>query len=81
MSAQEALQGSEMDTRELLGGTEKKSVSTRRIPCFALQANTKGFFTFGPHISCDPPATIHVNCLIKKKSDSTLHWGGKIAKG
>ena len=27
LSAQKALQGSEMETRELLGGTEKKSVS------------------------------------------------------
>ena len=36
--AQKALQGSERETWELLGGTEEKSVSSARGHCFALPA-------------------------------------------
>ena len=38
VSAQKALQGSETETRELLGGTEENSVSPMMVR-FALQAN------------------------------------------
>ena len=44
VSAQEALQGSETETRELLGGTEEISISLTRIHWFDLQAN-QWFFT------------------------------------
>ena len=39
MSAQKALQGSEMEIRELLEGTEEKSVSPMRGHWFVLQTN------------------------------------------
>ena len=39
VSAQKALQGSETEPRELLGGTEENSVSPMRGHRFALQAN------------------------------------------
>ena len=39
VSAQKALQGSEKETRELLGGTEETCVSSTREHWFALQAN------------------------------------------
>ena len=45
-SAQKALQGSETETRELLGGTTENSVSPMRGHYFALQAN-KLFFSKG----------------------------------
>ena len=44
VSAPKALQGSETETRELLGGTEENSVSPMRGHWFALQAN-QWFFT------------------------------------
>ena len=43
VSAQKALQGSETETRELLGGTKEKSISLTRGHWFALQ--TQWFFT------------------------------------
>ena len=39
VSAQKALQGSEMETGELLGGMEEKSVSPTKDHRFALQAS------------------------------------------
>ena len=44
VSAEKALQGSETETRELLGGTEEKSISPMRGHWFTLQAN-QWFFT------------------------------------
>ena len=44
VSAQKALQGSETETRELLGGTEENSVPPMRGHWFALQEN-RWFFT------------------------------------
>ena len=43
MSAQKALQGFEMETEELLGGTEQKSISLTRGYQYALQANQQIF--------------------------------------
>ena len=80
VSAQEALQGSEVETRELLGGTEKKSVSPRRILCFALHAN-KGFLPLWPPDFLRPSCYHTCECLIEKKVIRLYIGGGKIAKG
>ena len=44
VSAQKAIQGSETETRELLGGTTENSVSPTRGHWFALQANQDFFY-------------------------------------
>ena len=50
VSAQKALQGSKTVTRELLGGTEEKSISPTRGHWFALQANEWIFTYLAPLI-------------------------------
>ena len=48
VSAQKALQWSETETRELLGGTEEKGTTPTRGHLFAHQANQLFFYLSGP---------------------------------
>ena len=64
VSGQTALQGSEMETRELLGGSEENSISLTRGHWFALssQANQWGFLTLPEVMLMD--ATVNIIVIV-----------------
>ena len=64
VSAQKPLQGSETETRQLLGGTEENSVSPTRGPWFFTKRNKKWVSGHTRVITCTNPSSGWWNMLI-----------------